>query len=148
METSHAMLGAAEDSGMTREEYEAYLKGQVNLYGLISIALTAAMPALWRLYLIDATNGLSTTGYKVAAYINLFTWSPYAGAILLFWLSGGSEIFDDWIVSTMRFSVLGPWFINPFAIYVIGKTGLSDTSTVQIGAMVSYVTYSLLMMVL
>ena len=117
--------------GMTREEYEASLRGQVNLYGLISIALTAAMPALWRLYLIDdSTNGLNTTGYKVAAYINLFTWSPYAGAVILFWLSGGSEIFDDWIVSTMRFSILGPWFVNPLAIYIIGKTGLSNSSNV------------------
>ena len=129
METPYTMLQATD--GMTREEYEASLRGQVNLYGLISIALTAAMPALWRLYLIDdSTNGLNTTGYKVAAYINLFTWSPYAGAVILFWLSGGSEIFDDWIVSTMRFSILGPWFVNPLAIYIIGKTGLSNSSTV------------------
>ena len=89
------------------------------------------MPALWRLYLInDSSNALNTTGYKVAAYINLFTWSPYAGAVILFWLSGGSEIFDDWIVSTMRFSILGPWFVNPLAIYIMGKTGLSNSSTV------------------
>ena len=129
METPFTMLQATD--GMTREEYEASLRGQVNLYGLISIALTAAMPALWRLYLIDdSTNGLNTTGYKVAAYINLFTWSPYAGAVILFWLSGGSEIFDDWIVSTMRFSILGPWFVNPLAIYIIGKTGLSNSSNV------------------
>ena len=129
METPYTMLQATD--GMTREEYEASLRGQLNLYGLISIALTAAMPALWRLYLIDdSTNGLNTTGYKVAAYINLFTWSPYAGAVILFWLSGGSEIFDDWIVSTMRFSILGPWFVNPLAIYIIGKTGLSNSSTV------------------
>ena len=129
METPYTMLQATD--GMTREEYEASLRGQVNLYGLISIALTAAMPALWRLYLIDdSTNGLNTTGYKVAAYINLFTWSPYAGAVILFWLSGGSEIFDDWIVSTMRFSILGPWFVNPLAIYIIGKTGLSNSSNV------------------
>ena len=129
METPYTMLQATD--GMTREEYEASLRGQVNLYGLISIALTAAMPALWRLYLIDdSTNGLNTTGYKVAAYINLFAWSPYAGAVILFWLSGGSEIFDDWIVSTMRFSILGPWFVNPLAIYIIGKTGLSNSSTV------------------
>ena len=129
METPYTMLQATD--GMTREEYEASLRGEVDLYGLISIALTAAMPALWRLYLIDdSTNGLNTTGYKVAAYINLFTWSPYAGAVILFWLSGGSEIFDDWIVSTMRFSILGPWFVNPLAIYIIGKTGLSNSSTV------------------
>ena len=130
-----------------RAAYEAGLKSMINLYGFMSIALSAFMPLLWRMYLIDSTS-LNTTGYKVAAYINLFTWSPYAGAVLLFWLSGSSDLFVDWVVSAMRFSVLGPWFANFFAIYVIGKTGVADASALQIGAMSGYVFYSFTTMVL
>jgi len=130
-----------------RAAYEASLKRMINLYGFLSIGLTAFIPLLWRLYLIDTTS-LNTTGYKVAAYVNLFTWSPYVGAVLLFWLSGSSDLFVDWVVGAMRFSILGPWFVNFFAIYVIGKTGLSETSPLQISSMTGYVFYSFVTMVL
>ena len=105
----------------------------------------AFIPSFWRFFLID-TSTLNTAGYKVAAYINLFTWSPYAGAILLFWMSGSNDFFVDMLVSTMKFSIAGPWFLNFFAIYVIFATGLTTLNGLTIGASVGYVFYSFVTM--
>ena len=135
-----AALGAAD------QQYVDGLKNMVNFYGFLSIMSASFTPLLWTMYMQNTTT-LNTTGYKVGAYINLFSWGPYASAILLFWLSGSNEIFVDWLVSTMKFSVAGPWFFNFYAIYVIFKTGFTaDSGTIQTAAAFSYVFYSTISM--
>ena len=42
----------------------------------------------------------------------------------------------------MRLSVGGPWFFNFYALYVIGLTGLADTSVTQFLAFFGYLFYS------
>ena len=139
MDNYQAALGAAD------QEYVDGLKNMVNFYGYLSIISASFTPLLWSFYM-SSNASLNTTGYKVGAYINLFFWGPYVGAILLFWVSGSSDIFVDWLVATMRFSIAGPWFFNFYAIYAVFKTGLVDTSALQIGAAFIYVFYSMVAM--
>ena len=105
------------------------------------------MPMLWR-NVLSSSSDFATTGYKVAAYVHLISFGPYAFMILPFWLTLGNDLFVEWLVSAMRFSVMGPWFLNFYALYVIGKTSVPDLSALQIAAATAYAGYSLLTMIL
>ena len=48
----------------------------------------------------------------------------------------------------MRLSVLGPWFLNFYAIYVLIKTGLASSSVIQYVGLVAYLAYAVWQMVI
>ena len=91
-------------------------------------------------------SALGTTGYKVAAYINLFSFTPFA-LFYLTYLLFGTRV-NYLLGFSMRLSVLGPWMLNFYAIYVLIKTGLSSSSVIQYVGLVAYLAYAVLQMVI
>ena len=102
------------------------------------------MPLLWKYFLEGSTN-FNTAGYKVAAYTNLITWTPYASVFLLYWLSGRAPVVAAWLEGSLTFSLLGPWLLNIYAIYAIFTTGLG--SFTKFLGMLVFVTWNLVQMV-
>ena len=117
----------------------------VNIYGVLSIVFASAFPLLWNNSMKSSTN-FATTGYKVAAYLNLVSWSPFALVALFYWVTR-ADFLAAWIDTAMRFSVAGPWFFNIYVLYVIGRTGLVNNSTTQFLAFVGYLAYSFIQLV-
>ena len=91
-------------------------------------------------------SALGTTGYKVAAYINLFCFTPFA-LFYLTYLMFGTRV-NYLLGFSMRLSVLGPWMLNFYAIYVVIKTGLASSSVVQYAALAGYLAYAFWQMVI
>ena len=91
-------------------------------------------------------SDLGTTGYKVAAYINLFSFTPFALFYVMYLLFGTRV--NYLLGASMRLSVLGPWLLNFYAIYVVVKTGLANSSVLQYLALVNYLAYAVFQMVI
>ena len=105
------------------------------------------MPLLWK-FVFEGSTNFNTTGYKVAAYTNLFSWSPYALFVVVYWATSRAAILHQFLESSLTLSILGPWLFNFYSIYAIGKTGLTNSSSAQILGLVGYIIYSGLMMLI
>ena len=120
---------------------EAELSKVTNTYGALALAISVFMPTLWKL-VFSQSSSLNTTGYKVAAYINMIFFGPYGLSMLIYWTFGSSKFATGALESTARFSVAGPWFFNFYTIFVLLWTGLVDTSINQFLGFFGYLFFS------
>ena len=119
-------------------------KADFNTYGVLSVVFTTSFPLLWKYILSDSAT-YNTTGYKIAAYSHLFTWSPLALTYTFFSIFGTGYSLD-WVDSAMRFSVAGPWLIQIFAIYVLFATGIENTSAPEFVGVFTFIAYNIAQM--
>ena len=63
----------------------------INNYGLLSIVGATLFPGLWN-FAWKGSENMDSTGFKVAAYVNLVFFAPFAGAFLLHLISGKASV--------------------------------------------------------
>ena len=126
------------------QEYNASVSA-VNWYGIWSVIFATTTPLVYKL-VIENLSDFNATGYKVGAYTNLVSWGPYAFVYFFYWLTGGAEIVLGLLDQVLRFGILGPWFFNIYAMFVIGKTGFVDATAMKIGGFAVYFVYSVFTM--
>ena len=87
------------------------------IYGFTAISLAFGPTYLWHT-VFKNNQKLDEVGYKFASYSSFYVWTPVA-IISTIHLIKQTPFVDSFLVYSIKFSILGPWFFNIMAVYMM-----------------------------